>query len=536
MPRETGKQRQSRIDLRYYQVPDRQARWRNRVALLALLAATSWVVMAPILGPDRVANVRFFQHSRLASKGPLARSHAMWEAKCEACHVPFTPINESRWTVSLASGPHGRADRCQTCHAGPSHHASQKTSDVPSCAECHADHRGRDASLLTMDDSACTSCHRDLSRHRDPAAGPMQTAASVTRFDADSAHHPGFTPPSGVPGPASGRIKFSHARHMAKGLTIQPGAAPFTFAFLNEPDRARYGWTHGRDEEPIQLRCDTCHRFDAEDDAARLSRIAKSFVPTRAPGASMLPVAYEKDCRACHPLSFDANDRSRHVRHGVQPRELVDELRQFYAAQIVNGDSALLHRFVPPRPMPGRPAPPEVDRADKAAAQKTLVALKRLFSAAVDEDVRSSQGVPLGRGGCVECHDLTPTARQLVDLEAASSLEVKPVVVRSLWYESASFNHATHRALECAACHPGASESKDQTRSLLPDIGGCVGCHAPATISDGRQQGGAGVSCVECHRYHNGDHPAQGVGARARRGTLEKTVEQFLSGELPPGD
>jgi nitrate/TMAO reductase-like tetraheme cytochrome c subunit len=42
--------------------------------------------------------------------------------------------------------------------------------------------------------------------------------------------------------------------------------------------------------------------------------------------------------------------------------------------------------------------------------------------------------------------------------------------------------------------------------------------------------GGADASCVECHRYHNIDHPAQGIGAAARRSKAEMTVEQFLGG------
>jgi hypothetical protein len=244
----------------------------------------------------------------------------------------------------------------------------------------------------------------------------------------------------------------------------------------------------------------------------------------------MLPVTYENDCRACHPLAFDPKDPERTVPHGLEPKQVVDQLKQFYTAQAVKADPELLRRFAPLRPMPGRPASAEGVRAEKAAADRTFVALRRLFGAAVEEEVRRGQGLPLGRGGCVECHEMTPAARPLVSLEAASTLGIKPVAVRSLWYESAVFNHATHRALECASCHAGASESKDRDDLLLPNVGQCVTCHVPATTQGGRPRGGAGTSCVECHRYHNGDHPAQGVGAKARRGTAEMTVDQFLSG------
>ena len=57
----------------------------------------------------------------------------------------------------------------------------------------------------------------------------------------------------------------------------------------------------------------------------------------------------------------------------------------------------------------------------------------------------------------------------------------------------------------------------------------------PRPVNDARRKprGRGGVSCVECHRYHNGDHPAQGIGARARLGKAEMAVDQFLSGGPP---
>jgi predicted CXXCH cytochrome family protein len=381
---------------------------------------------------------------------------------------------------------------------------------VPSCAECHRDHRGRDASLLAMDDSTCTSCHQNLADHRDKSAGPMLTAASVTRFDADPAHHPGFTEPTDVSGPDSGRIKFSHERHMAPGLT-------------------------GDDQKPVQLRCEACHRLDGAEDGRALARTAGAPVVARASGALMLPVTYEHDCRACHPLPFEPKDPERQVRHGLKPREVVDELRRYYTAQSVDEDPVLLHRFIPPRPMPHRPITEASERAKKAAAEKTLIALRLLFGSAIDEKTRRDARLPMSRGGCVECHELKPASRPLVDSKAAENLEIKDVNVRPLWFESARFDHAAHRAVECAACHMDVEKSKDQSVPLLPKIGQCVECHAPPATRAGKPVGGAGVSCVECHRYHNGDHPAQGIGARARRGKVEMTLDEFLGGGPPRG-
>lgn len=522
---ETGKQRRSRIELGYYHKPDAAARRRGRLTLIALAAAAAWITAAPIWDGRGDAGIRFFQQARLASKGPLARPHAMWDSRCEACHAPFASINDSHWRPAFAGETHAADRKCQTCHAGSPHHKSQLERDVPSCAECHSDHRGRDASLLAMADSVCTSCHADLARHRDPAAGELLTAPTATRFDADPAHHPAFTPSGDAVGPDSGRVRFSHARHMAKGLAGEPKGVEWTFANLDPADRAHYGWTPGRDQDPVQLRCDSCHRLEADGPAA--ARAATT-------GAAMLPIRYERDCRSCHSLFFDPKEPSRRVRHGLRPREVVGDLRQFYMAQAVLSDPALLGRLVPARPMPGRLGPAEAKRAQEAAADKTLAALKRLFGSSSLAGVGRDQGIPLGRGGCVECHELKPASRPLVDQAGALELEIVPVTARSTWFESARFNHAAHRALDCAACHAGVAKSRDQSRLLLPKANDCVSCHAPFTLRNGRSLGGAGVSCVECHRYHKSDEPGRGAGATARRGALEMTVDQFLSGGLAP--
>jgi hypothetical protein len=244
----------------------------------------------------------------------------------------------------------------------------------------------------------------------------------------------------------------------------------------------------------------------------------------------MLPVTYENHCRACHPLQFDERLPDRQIQHGLSAREVVEELRRIYTAEVIKADPVLLRRFVPPRPMPGQAVPGNVVQAGEAVANRVLTAVRLLFASGVDEAVRKRENLPMGRRGCVECHELKSPAPRLIHAGDAMSLEVQPVVVRSLWFESADFNHAAHRALKCEECHQGVPEAKDHQRLLLPGIAQCVKCHAPVGIHDGQPRGGAGVACVECHRYHNGDHPRQGVGALNRRGVTELSVEQFLGG------
>jgi len=535
MARETGKQRRSRIELDYYRRSDALSRWRGGLTLAAVLVAAGFVAAGSIWSRHPAANALIPEPGRLASKGPLSRPHAIWDSTCAACHVAFTPIDGSRWTPSLWTGSQAGDRECKTCHAGPPHHASQRAQDVPACAACHREHRGVDSSLLAMEDSACTTCHGDLSTHRQPDGGPLAVAPKVTHFDLK--RHPEFTaaPTAGAAG--QGRIKFSHARHIADGLAIEAGGARFTFADVDPGYRARYGWTPRQGlETPVQLECAACHQLDGDEYAQGLARNVAGVVPVRTPGAYMLPVTYENDCRACHPLPFEPSRPGRQIRHGLSPREVVDELRQLYAAEAAKEDPALLRRFVPPRPIPGQSAPKD-QRFEQAIEDKVLTAVKLLFGSEIDEGVRRREHLPLGRGGCVECHNLKPTAGRVVRVEAVAAREIEPVVMNSLWFEHARFDHTAHRALKCSECHAGATNSKENPDpGLLPKIAHCVECHAPAQSTAGRARGGASVACTECHRYHNGDHPAQGLGASARRGAARMSIERFLSGGPPVRD
>ncbi len=522
---DTSKIRRSRIDLGYHKRGDALGRWRGRLVLFALTAAGLWLLLAPSSGQGKGANLRLFQHASLASKGPLTRAHAAWDNQCEACHTPFQGINTSRWSPSLNRASTAGDQNCQTCHAGPAHHPNQIASEVPSCAECHRDHRGRDFRLAATPDAGCTGCHADLGRHRNPSANSA-AIANVTAFDAE--HHPAFTLPASLAGKHPGRIKFSHKRHLTPGLVLEQGGAPFTRANLAAADRTRYGGPAGREADPVQLTCASCHRLDDATDAT--PRFANQI--PRLPGEAMLPVSYESSCRACHPLAFDRNAPTVEARHGQEPAALVEEINRFYKAQALEEKPDLLNRFVPPQPQPGRSAA-ELDTVRDRVEAKTLMAVRRFFGSAVSEADRQGAGLPLSRGGCVECHELSSTPGPLTSLAAARNLALEPVAIRSLWYENARFNHASHRAVECASCHAGVEQAADQSKPHMPGIESCTTCHAPAASPGGRSTGGAGFDCVECHRYHATDVAAHGLGSPLRKPVAALSIEQFLSGAPP---
>ena len=487
MMKETGKGRKSRIELGYYRTPDRLQRLRRLLWGLAILATAVCLLFAGIA--DRPANSHSWSivPKRIASKGPVAEPHAMWDANCEACHTGFVTINSTRWAPSLWNGSTAGSAKCKNCHAGPAHHKSERQGDVPACAECHRDHRGRDASLLDVDNSTCTACHQNLPGHRTDGAGSIIVASgerkgeAVSQFDKD--HHPDLSDSWKSRSADPRRIKFNHALHLAAGLTLQKDGAKFNFGRLSPADRVRYG---GADEkqtgEPIKLECASCHQPEPDDHTrSALHRVADTGAPLPS-GLYMAPIVFENHCAACHSLQFDEKRPEQFARHGISAQETLSDLRQFYLSEAAKDDPELLRQFVPPRPMPGRPIRQTKPAIGQAVDDKTLLAAKILFGAAVDDKSRREQTMPQGRRGCVECHNLKAGAGPIVNSSSLATLEIERPLMTPVWQQHAIFNHRYHRALACVECHAGANTSKENgDQPLLPGIDTCVKCHAPAS-------------------------------------------------------
>jgi hypothetical protein len=536
MMKETGKGRKSRIELGYYHTPDRLLRLRRLLWVVAIIATGGLLLAAGVA--DRPANSHSWSivPRRIASKGPVAEPHAMWDANCEACHNDFVSVNSTRWAPSLRNRPTAESTNCKNCHAGPAHHKSERQGDVPACAECHRDHRGRDASLLDVDNSSCTACHQNLPGHRDEGAGSIIVASkdrkgeAVSQFDKD--HHPDLSDSWKSRSADPKRIKFNHTLHLAAGLSLQKDGAKFNFGRLSPADRARYG---GADEkqagEPIKLECASCHRPEADEHTrSALHRVADTGAPLPS-GLYMAPIVYENHCAACHLLQFEEKRPEQSARHGISAQETLNDLRQLYMSEAAKDDPELLRQIVPPRPMPGRPLRQAKPAIAQAVDEKVLLAAKVLFGAAVEDNARREQNLPQGRRGCVECHNLAPGAGPIVNSSSLAKLEIERPLMTPIWQKHAIFNHRYHRALACIECHAGANTSKENgDQAMLPGIDTCVKCHAPASGWLGAGPGGVSTSCVECHRYHNGDHPEQNLGAKARRGELEWTISELLGG------
>jgi hypothetical protein len=503
---ETGKQRASRIPLDYYKHRNALERWKVWLAGAGLLVPIGWLA-AGLFRPDG---------GRLAfARGPVAAVHATWEDNCTACHEPFQPIHGRTW-LALVPGHRATMDaKCQTCHAGPVH--SAKASPELACADCHKDHRGRDAALARLDDRACTQCHADLAAHvkeRSPAFG------NVSRFGPKT--HPPFKALRDDPN--RGKLAFSHAVHMAAGMaTKETGDPEWTLAKIPAEYRDRYRNGTQGDNERVQLACSSCHRLDPGDG---LRKPSNGF--PLAAGATMLPVTYESDCKACHPLTVNSGSPDARpqslvtIPHGLQP----DQVRDFlwgalagrYAAQKPAPSEAGR------RPMPGKGMTEQERKAREAIAGHVGELEGFLYR---DRVGRAERAVFQGKQTCGECH-----GPDLPQGRPAGRIDPDVPVV---WFQHAVFNHAAHRAVDCEACHAAAREStKSPDVRLIPGMETCQRCHAPSGKVDGKPQGGARFDCTVCHRYHHGSSPTPGIGAAARVPGHRLSIEEFLKGGQNP--
>jgi hypothetical protein len=502
---DTGKPPSVRTPLDCHTQPDPLARRKERLGAVALVVTLAW------FGADLVWSDQGDFH---ASRGPVASVHQTWDAQCSACHVPFTPISSHSWAAPFLGNPKESGQRCQACHDGPTHHFLQQP-DL-ACGSCHREHRGREASLVNLPDSDCTQCHKNLGDHYNlrPAF-----QFDVTRFSTDA--HPEFRSIKVDPG----KLKFNHRLHLTAGMALVTDGGPImTLAKIPEPFRARYQDQQAAkdDRAPVQLQCASCHQLDSGDFGVS-NQQAKEFPFTllgkRSAGAYMLPIAYENQCQACHPLTIErkiADDpQAGHlaIPHRLQPKEIHELLTNFFTSQLARGQAGFLEKTVS-RPLPGK-MPGLLDSTVRETIAKNVE--------------HAEKDMYLSKRLCAECHYFDgKSVAEAIKMGRAPDLRVTPTEVPQVWFQHAKFNHTAHRAVQCADCHGNAATSEKHSDVLIPDHDTCVQCHTPATKAG---TPGARFNCTECHRYHNGEHATQGIGAAKRNPRTLRGIDDFLSGK-----
>jgi hypothetical protein len=562
--RASAKQRSRLVQPGYHRRP----RFLSRPMCWCLLLAALAALAVPVYGLLRAGGERVY------SRGPLARVHAAWDNRCDACHGE-QPINDNTWFSVWTGKKHARHNwenlQCQGCHAAPAHHASVVGSS--NCGGCHHDHQGRDFSLVRFDDAACTRCHRDLAAHwtstgDDSRSGP-DYATAIRGFGAVDGH-PEFRKLLEMDGKYQRALKFNHALHMTAGMdrakALGQGDTPEKYLWTRariaagEQYRYRYVSRGGHvlgdaTSELVQLSCSSCHQLDAQDSKEPSDVIggipapwpgmdgmpANAILPPRAAGRYFQPIVYENQCKACHPINdFDPSDPKREAPHRVQ---VAGPYRQGKLRRSPSDESPLetldtfLCRYFTERVAAGKFQTDGVkwqplDRLDPRDAEV------RKLRDRVSELVEAARRELLSAKSCGKCH--------LVEGD-----RIVPPTIPTVWFEHANFNHVAHRAVDCKTCHarsypdfrqgPAAGDWEKDLHVHIAGIDSCRECHAPAATAGGNPKGGVSARCTDCHRYHNGDQPWHGVGAVRRdphdpkSGEVSrKQVEDFLRGSGAP--
>ena len=394
----TGKQRASWIPLDYYKKRDGIGRWKLALSAVGIALPALWLGTGLSLGgawgvkSNRTGRMRY-------SHGPVARVHAVWDAKCDACHDPGGSVGGEDWPGWMGTKVGDANGRCATCHQVADHSDRILTSEVERCASCHNDHRGRDASLVAIADATCVACHGDLPAHTQ--GGKTALDPKITSFPAG---HGEFRLLCGTQPIDPGTVKFNHALHMTPGLNDAANGKPvLTLAQLDAGDRGRYGTKDAPLATPVALACASCHQPDGGESSAT-------------GGSNFRPIAFSTDCASCHKLGVSlasgpssAVNKARaeglasashfEVPHGLEPEAVRGVLRNAAV-----GAAMTRTKPEPDRPLPGR----------------TPSALRSLPDEA-DVTARASHAERLlfGRekGTCTECHHYEgPNGKALAEL------------------------------------------------------------------------------------------------------------------------
>jgi Class III cytochrome C family len=465
-----------RDDRHYFHRPTSVAAWRVRLAILAVLLTAGWVAARMIDSERRYA---------VCTHGELARAHAPWADKCDACHVPHGSA-EGAGNGLFSVRDRWRSFHCETCHAGPTSEPKNyaphydrvlkpQLADDPQlrdCSSCHHDHQGADFALGRIADSECVRCHKNLSALH--GSGP-----AITAFQAD---HPDFRAKATPPRRG---LKFNHALHLAVGITEKSNLdnpnAVFKLGQVDPAYRDRYlpfagGESH---EAALRLECRACHE------------------PA---GGVYKPVNFDRHCQGCHAQTVSGlqspsgvTTKPFTVPHG-RP---LDEQNRFIRSELLRQieEQKGILRNVPLPPSTRLDAPRVAVPSDLGMEADSLTQ------------------IATGLLTCQKCHDV-------------SDGRVRPTATPALWLPAARFDHLAHRAMKCADCHttwengPIARATGPEPLNI-PGIDNCRQCHAPATSSGSAHfgyppvwaqlgmpgPGGVRHDCVDCHGYHRTGHP-----------------------------
>jgi hypothetical protein len=432
----TTKKLAQRIDLDYFK---RTSPLRRRRLWLS--------IAAPVLAVFCIAWFGLRGDRRVYSAGNLSSAHAVLTKQCSVCHVSTLGFYDKKVIDQ----------KCLACHDGSVHHANQAF--TPTCATCHADHRGA-IKLASTTDANCTQCHANLET-RGTSAGFVKNISSF------EGNHPEFAALR-VEQRDPGTIQLNHYLHMQPNL-LGPNDTRVQMLCVDchrAAADAASAWPHG--DEKSQAENAKATPRDGVRNESSISALSISA----APRAYMAPATYAQTCAACHLLQFDKRiaDGAPHDKSEVIHPVIVARLQAYIAA---HPDELRVPRD------PSRDLPEKIIPADYRVLTPAQWVAERT---AEDEQL-------LWRKTCKQCHTLT--------LDPGGTLpKITPSNITARYMPHANFDHSQHGLVDCASCHAAALTSQQSSDVLLPGIATCRTCHHAGTEA-------AESRCFECHTYHD---------------------------------
>ncbi len=379
------------------------------------------------------------------SSGPISNNHKMIEQDCSACHEKaFHAVPDSK---------------CMSCHVMTDHSptlprliSANEDLDI-SCATCHTEHNGNHH-LVDQASALCSSCHGDITN-----INPETKLENIDSFDS----HPQFK--------ASIR-KDSEGKEFARiSLEDRESLTDPTPIKLNHKVHLEKG-IRGPEGE-VDLNCSDCHRLGKDRKVIE-------------------PISFERDCKSCHPLSFDDRLPNKEVPHG-DPNLVYSYLYAEYAKLALGGGSS-----------PKEDEEFNVRRKPGFTVERETSKVVTFTKSNISKESRSAEEQLFTKTACQLCHVSVEVSIENKDVNfdgTQSRFKLLTPEIPSKWFPASTFSHGAHDEVQCESCHNLATHSVAESTStkdlFLPGIETCQECHS-ATASSGFIKS----NCVMCHSYH----------------------------------
>ncbi len=448
---------------------------------------------------------------RMWTAGPLSDAHAFLGADCKSCHTKAVTSVQDETCLHCHKGLQAHAEaHLMGLAMPPANFAQQGARAVAArfdkplgrCASCHMEHMGQEG-IMNKSQALCTDCHA----HIDQRLGRRANIGDASDF---AAAHPQFSPTVvATPGYTDAVLtrrwtvpQLDEARRIREQLIRYNPTRCDGFS-IGKPNFRGLVQLADRKDVPAQAFVGDNtglvfpHALHMSAGGCVASMAKQLGVKTEASGAlgcaschaaspdgkGFVPVEMQRNCSACHSLTFDNfNGINRSLPHG-QPHLVVATMLDFYKAAAVDVSKGV---GADDRRLPGQAA------ADRSAEMRQVA-----FTHADTRAADRIRAIFSPGGACYGCHQI---------LKPASGLNygVAPVVLEQHFLPRAQFDHSAHMTagMSCEQCH-AARKSQSATDVLMPDIETCRSCHAGAhAFAKVRSP------CISCHTFHAADPSA----------------------------